>query len=136
MRLAAVRDDGRLQHRRVVGLLHRLEHERRVREEPRLIVARVRRRVIEHRQRENELEAAASNDRDARAVRILLVEGGPNLLAMMPPRLRKSALQALKNKGVEVWLDAQIKGYDGRTATLDDGRRIEAGSLTEAGLIS
>ena len=62
-------------------------------------------------------------------VRIHLVEGGPDLLSMLHPRLRRSALRELQRRGVQVMCDTQIRGYDGQTVELSTGQMIPAATL-------
>src|SRR5207253_8472100 len=65
-------------------------------------------------------------------VRLILIEGGPDLVGMVRPSLRRWALKELRRRGVEVRLNTQITGYDGSTATLSDGTAIAAGTLAWA----
>jgi NADH dehydrogenase len=58
---------------------------------------------------------------EAAEVRLLLIEGGPDLLAMLHPSLRHATLANLRRKGVEVLLGKEIKGYDGERLELSDG---------------
>ncbi len=58
---------------------------------------------------------------EAEDVRLLLIEGGPDLLATLHPTLRRAALTNMGRKGVEVLLNKEIKGYDGERLELSDG---------------
>ena len=49
---------------------------------------------------------------DPAEARVLLVEGGPHVLAPYPDSLRASALQQLRNIGVEVWLESRVVSVD------------------------
>jgi len=62
-------------------------------------------------------------------VQIYLVEGGPDLLSMLHPRLRRAALRELRRRGIQVRLNAQIKDYDGQTVQLSTGESIPAATL-------
>jgi NADH dehydrogenase len=64
--------------------------------------------------------------------RLVLVEGGPDLLAMVHPRLRRAAERALRRKGVDVLLSTQVKGYDGQTVALATRDPIAARTLAWA----
>jgi NADH dehydrogenase len=62
---------------------------------------------------------------DPRRARIVLVEGGPRVLASFPEELSARALDDLRELGVEVRLEARVQAIDARGVTLPD-ERIEA----------
>jgi NADH:ubiquinone reductase (H+-translocating) len=62
-------------------------------------------------------------------IKLLLVEGGPDLLGTFHPSLRRAALRELRHKGVHVKVDARIQDYDGEMVSLADGSRIAARTL-------
>ncbi len=66
---------------------------------------------------------------DAKDVRVILVEGSPNLLAQLAPRLQRSAVQKLRQKGVDVRLGIQVKDYDGHMVQLSDGTSLVTRTL-------
>jgi NADH dehydrogenase len=65
-------------------------------------------------------------------VRIILVEAGSALLGGFPPSLQQAAAQALREKGVEVWLNAPVESYEDHLVRLRDGRTIPAHTLVWA----
>lgn len=56
--------------------------------------------------------------------RVILVEATDRVLAPYPEKLQQSALRQLKSVGVEVILNAAVKGLDAESVTLSDGQRI------------
>jgi NADH:ubiquinone reductase (H+-translocating) len=66
---------------------------------------------------------------DPRKSRIILVEGGPRVLPTFPPALSAYAERSLRAMDVEVELNRMVTGCDARGVSLDDGRRIEAGTI-------
>jgi NADH dehydrogenase len=61
---------------------------------------------------------------DFREMDIHLVQSGPVLLKGMSANASQQALESLKKFGVQVWLDARVKSYDGYTATLNNGKQL------------
>jgi NADH dehydrogenase len=66
---------------------------------------------------------------DPAAARIVLVEGGPRVLPVYPPRLSVSAREQLESLGVEVRVDSAVSEVDESGVVLADGTRIEAGTV-------
>ncbi len=66
---------------------------------------------------------------DPAAARVILVEGGPRVLPAYPERLSGSAQRQLEELGVEVRCDATVTDLDPGGVTLDDGERIDAGTV-------
>ncbi len=71
--------------------------------------------------------------RDFRAIepdrtRVILIEGGPRILASFDPALSKKAEQALHAMGVEVHLGKRVTSIDDRGVVFD-GERIEASTV-------
>ena len=62
------------------------------------------------------------------SARIILLEGGPTLLAAFPPPLRAYAEEALRDLGVEVRLGAQVSAVEPGTVRVGD-EAIEAGTI-------
>jgi NADH:ubiquinone reductase (H+-translocating) len=74
---------------------------------------------------------------DPRNSRIILIEGGPRVLPAFPPALSHYAERSLRTMGVEIELNRMVTGCDARGVSLDDGRRIEAGTAVwAAGVIA
>jgi NADH dehydrogenase len=61
---------------------------------------------------------------DFKQMDIHLVQSGPALLKGMSANASEQALASLKKFGVQVWLDARVKSYDGYTATLSTGQQL------------
>ena len=62
---------------------------------------------------------------DFSKMKITLVEGSSKLLAAMSEKSSEQSQQYLEKLGVIVQLNALITSYDGKTATLKDGSKIE-----------
>lgn len=62
-------------------------------------------------------------------IRIALIEGGPALLAGLPPKMGEYALANLKKRGVEVVLGDGVKCADDDGLELASGRRIETRTI-------
>lgn len=62
-------------------------------------------------------------------VRLLLIEGGADLLTMFHPRLRRAAERELSSKGVALMMNTEVKAYDGQTVSLSSGEDIPAYTL-------
>ncbi len=61
---------------------------------------------------------------DFREMDIHVVQSGPVLLKGMSAEASAQALKDLRDLGVQVWLDARVKSYDGYTATLNNGQKL------------
>lgn len=66
---------------------------------------------------------------DPARARVILVEGGPRVLPVYPPRLSASAREQLESLGVEVRVDSVVSEIDSSGVVLADGARIEAGTV-------
>ncbi|MFD2718815.1 NAD(P)/FAD-dependent oxidoreductase [Hymenobacter monticola] len=66
---------------------------------------------------------------DFKEMDIHLVQSGPVLLKGMSANASARALESLEKFGVQVWLDARVKSYDGYTATLSTGQKLVARTL-------
>lgn len=65
----------------------------------------------------------------ARDIRIALVEGGPSLLAGLPPKMGVYAERDLRRRGVDVILAEGVKRADDDGLELASGRRIETRTI-------
>ncbi len=65
---------------------------------------------------------------DPRRARIVLIEGGPRLLAAFPPTLSQFAHDALRKMGVEIQLGRAVSGCDGSGITVS-GEKLAAGTV-------
>ncbi len=61
---------------------------------------------------------------DFKEMDIHLVQSGPVLLKGMSAEASAKSLEYLRDLGVQVWLDARVKSYDGYTATLNNGQQL------------
>jgi len=62
--------------------------------------------------------------------RVVIVHGGPHLLPELPERLgRFTARKLARHGGVEVRLSSRSRAIDARGVTLDNGSRIDAGTV-------
>jgi len=66
---------------------------------------------------------------DFKQMDIHLVQSGPVLLKGMSANASQQALEALRAFGVQVWLEARVKSYDGYTVTLNTGQQIVTRTL-------
>ena len=66
---------------------------------------------------------------DFREMDIHLVQSGPVLLKGMSAHASQKSLEYLQQLGVQVWLDARVKSYDGYTVTLSTGQKLIARTL-------
>lgn len=66
---------------------------------------------------------------DLREARVLLLEAGGSVMPGYPERLRKAAFNLLREKRVEIVLNARLIDYNGQQATLGDGTCIQAHTL-------
>jgi len=71
---------------------------------------------------------------DPTRTRVVLVEGGPRVLATMPPSLSEKALQALKDLGVEVHLDTMVQDITEKGVQTSGGFIQAATKLWGAGV--
>lgn len=71
---------------------------------------------------------------DPRKTRILLVEGGPRVLAALPESLSAFALTELQKKGVEVLLNTAVTGCDAQGLSLGDEHLPAATVIWAAGV--
>jgi NADH dehydrogenase len=55
---------------------------------------------------------------------VLVIEGSGKLLGHMDARMAGAALDTLRAKGVEVWLNARAKDVEPDRVVLDDGRNV------------
>lgn len=69
-----------------------------------------------------------------RCIRIVLIEGGPRLLAAFPAELGLSAVAALRSLDVEVMLAARVTGIDGEGVMMGDVRLRAATVIWAAGV--
>src|SRR5690606_11505493 len=56
-------------------------------------------------------------DLDIRRMQIHLLEAGPKVLATMSDKSSRKAAKFLRKLGVNLWLNTQVKDYDGTTIT-------------------
>ena len=66
---------------------------------------------------------------DPAEARVILLEGGEDVLPPYPPRLRASARRQLEDMGVEVRTGTLVTGMDDAGVVLSDGSRIEAETI-------
>ncbi|MBJ6110648.1 NAD(P)/FAD-dependent oxidoreductase [Hymenobacter sp. BT523] len=66
---------------------------------------------------------------DFKEMDIHLVQSGPVLLKGMSANASAQALKSLQEFGVQVWLEARVKSYDGYTVTLNNGQQLIARTL-------
>lgn len=66
---------------------------------------------------------------DPSRARVVLVEGGPDVLPVYPERLGRSAQRQLEGLGVEVRTDSLVAEMDDDGVTLASGERIEAATI-------
>ena len=66
---------------------------------------------------------------DPTQARVILVEGAPHVLPVYPESLSESARRQLEALGVEVVTGALVAEIDGDGVTLDNKRRIDAGTV-------
>jgi NADH dehydrogenase len=62
-------------------------------------------------------------------VRLALVEGGPSLLAGLPPKMGEYSRRILEPRGVEVLTGDGVTSVDADGLTLSSGRRIESATV-------
>lgn len=66
---------------------------------------------------------------DLRESRVLLIEAIGTVMAAYPDELRKSTMDLLRSKNVEIMLNTRLTDYNGQTITLADGGHIDAHTL-------
>jgi NADH dehydrogenase len=66
---------------------------------------------------------------DFARMKVLLIESGPNLLAMMNEANRAKAVKYLKELGADVWLNKKVTKYDGQNVTIASGEPLQANTL-------
>lgn len=66
---------------------------------------------------------------DVSEARIVLIEGSDRVLGAFPKRLGRGAAKRLQRMGVEIMLHRLVKDVDGTTLVLDNGQRIDAGTI-------
>lgn len=68
-------------------------------------------------------------DLDIRAMNIHLIEANGRVLKEMAESLSQKAYEALKDMGVDVWLNSRVSDYDGTKVTCKDGRELYGAML-------
>lgn len=63
---------------------------------------------------------------DLKNLKVILLEGGNNTLGKMSELAQKASHDYLKKLGVEITTNITVKGYDGKTVTLSDGKKIKS----------
>jgi NADH dehydrogenase len=63
---------------------------------------------------------------DLRESRVLLVEATDTVMTAYPDELRKSTMDLLRSKNVEIMLNTRLTDYNGQRVTLADGGSIDA----------
>ncbi len=66
---------------------------------------------------------------DTKHARVILLEGGPRLLAHLPEELSESARRQLAGLGVEVMTGAMVESIGPRVVRLKDGRELRAANI-------
>jgi len=66
---------------------------------------------------------------DLRESRVLLLEATGNVMAAYPDELRKSTMDLLQSKNVQILLNTRLTDYNGQRITLADGRHIDSYTL-------
>ena len=66
---------------------------------------------------------------DFSKVSIKLIEATGHVLPMITPDLQEYTVQTLRNKGVEVMLNTQVVGYDGKVLSLKSGAKIPTSTV-------
>src|SRR5689334_7455064 len=69
---------------------------------------------------------------DTSRARIVLIEGGPSILATFPDSLRAAARRSLQRLGVEVREKTVVTSVDAHGVTCANGERIDAGTVVWA----
>ncbi|MES2329849.1 MAG: NAD(P)/FAD-dependent oxidoreductase [Bacteroidota bacterium] len=71
-------------------------------------------------------------DMDFSSLNIYLIESGDATLGVMSKASQQKSQQYLEAMGVNIWLNAHVKDYDGRSVTLNDGRSIPTHTMVWA----
>lgn len=66
---------------------------------------------------------------DVSESRIVLIEGSDRVLGAFPKRLGRGAARRLQRMGVEIMLHRLVEDVDGTKLVLDNGERIDAGTI-------
>jgi NADH:quinone reductase (non-electrogenic) len=66
---------------------------------------------------------------DTATVRILLIDGAPQVLGAFRPRLQRAAAHALAHKGITLVLDSLVQDVQDDRVHLTSGRAVEAGTV-------
>ncbi len=66
---------------------------------------------------------------DVSEARVMVIESEDRLLGHMPDSLARLALRRLHQAGIEVWLKTRAKEVTAGAVTMEDGRRIQAGTI-------
>ncbi|NCI46257.1 NAD(P)/FAD-dependent oxidoreductase [Sediminibacterium soli] len=75
-------------------------------------------------------------DMDFSRLNIYLLEAGPVTLAPMSKASQQKSQEYLEKMGVQVWTNALVEDYDGKTVKLKDGRTIPTHTLIWAAGVS
>ncbi len=73
-------------------------------------------------------------DLDFRRMSIHLVEAADRLLPPMSAKASVNSLNYLKDMGVQVWLNTQVKAYDGETVKTNQKNLISSNMIWAAGV--
>lgn len=68
-------------------------------------------------------------DMDFSKLTVYLVEGSPHTLLAMSEASQNKSQEYLEKMGVQVWTNALVKDYDGKTVVMQDGREIPTHNL-------
>ncbi|MEO7531779.1 MAG: NAD(P)/FAD-dependent oxidoreductase, partial [Sediminibacterium sp.] len=68
-------------------------------------------------------------DMDFSKLNIYLIESGAETLGVMSKASQEKSQKYLESMGVQVWLNAHVKDYDGKNVVLNDGRIIPTHTL-------
>jgi NADH dehydrogenase len=68
-------------------------------------------------------------DLDIRNMNVHLIEANDRLLKEMKPKSSEKAEEALKDMGVDVWVESRVADYDGNKVTFADGRELNGAML-------
>jgi NADH dehydrogenase len=71
-------------------------------------------------------------DMDFSRLNVYLIEAGDATLGVMSKASQQKSQQYLESMGVNVWLNAHVKDYDGKTIILNDGRAIQTHTMVWA----
>lgn len=71
---------------------------------------------------------------DPKLTRIMLIEGGPRILASFPEKLATRATRDLESLGVQVWTGSRVTGVDAQGVEVEDEKISAATVLWAAGV--